>query len=324
MLKRLLGDLPSWATVAANPLLAYEVKRYSPKQTSVARIGRVVFSVLVLAVLLFGGYLYATEGFQHPLEAPFTLAIWRIVFFPLLIFQVVLRVAGLAMGVGSVDEERRRQTWDTLRATERGAATALKSRWFSILWIRLRPLLMAIWAGRAILLIAFLVEMVLLQGALQILATRSQPSFGIIFAIVILAAQMTAFFLLPFTATGVDVALGLLLSASVRNRATASVMLVILALFRIGSAIGFFWLFSRFMAASLEVSATQAWLLQAGNAIFGDWGLASAQFTQTGQLWAQIPYSIFIGLVMLLAVLIQAALSDALLRWAAYLAERND
>ncbi|MCA9911944.1 MAG: hypothetical protein KC496_01285, partial [Anaerolineae bacterium] len=102
------------------------------------------------------------------------------------------------------------------------------------------------------------------------------------------------------------------------------VMLVMLALIRIMSALGLLWLYSRLMTASLELNAAQSWLLHAGNAIFGDWGLVSAQFTQTAQLWAQIPYSSFIGLIMLPVGFLQVALSDGLLKWAAYLAERND
>ncbi|MCA9915634.1 MAG: hypothetical protein KC496_19905, partial [Anaerolineae bacterium] len=218
MLKRLLGELPPWAN-RANPLLAYEVKRYSPQQTVASRAGRVVFFVLVLALLIAGGYLYATNIFQRQLQLPYTVEIWRVLFFPLLILQVLLRVAALVMGVNAVDEERRRQTWELLRATERGTLNVLRVRWYSILWIRLRPLLVAIWAGRAILLLALLVDVASLQGALLQNLYGQQP-FGSVAVIASLAAQITAFFLLPFTAAGVDVALGLLLSISVRNRAT--------------------------------------------------------------------------------------------------------
>ncbi len=323
MWKRFLGELPSWARTS-NPLLAYEIGRHAPDESIRARVGRVVFSVLVLVALLVGGYLYATDGLQQTPEAPYTLVIWRVLFFPLLILQVLLRAAALVLGAGAVDEERRRQTWDPLRATENGAAIALKSRWFSILGYRLRPLLIAIWAGRVLLLGALLVEVASLQGALlEILALRSQPSLGIVASIGILAAQMTAFFLLPFTAAGVDAALGLAISSSVRNRAFASVILILAVLIRVGSTLLLFIIFAQFMDGLLELNGAQAWLVQVANAIFGDWGLASAQITQTGQLWAQVPGSIFLGLLMLVAVLLQSLLTEGLLRLAAGAAERQ-
>lgn len=324
MIKRIFGDVPDWAK-RENPLLRYEIVRNQAPATSRARILRMSGWVLLLAFLLLMGYAITTDGFQRGLQMPYTVDIWRILFYPVLILQVILRVAGLSMGVNAVSEERRRQTWDNLRSTEIGTEISLRTRWVSVLFYRLRGLLVSVMLARIVLVMAILYELTSFQGQyLDILTNRSTPTVSLEVGVILLAGLMTAIVLMPITATGVDVALGLLISSTVRNRAFSGILQVLVVIFRVGTTILLLGLLMQFRNETLALDTTSAWFLHSGFAILGDWGLTLTQLTQTGKMWAEIPYSVFIGGLLLLVTLLQVLLSSGLLALAVRIAERNE
>jgi hypothetical protein len=321
MLKRIFGELPDWAK-QENPLLHYEIVRNKGQDSSSRRFMRVGGWVLLLAILFIGGYAYTTGGFQRGLQMPYTLDIWRLLFYPVLLLQLILRAAGLSMGVNAVSDERRRQTWDNLRSTEKGMEISLRTRWVSVLFYRLRGLLFSVIVARLILVIAILYELTSFQGAyLDILTNRSLPPVPLEIGVILLAGLMTAVILMPITATGVDVALGLLIASGVRNRAFSAVVQVMVIIFRVASTIVLLTLFLRFRSETLLLEGGQPWFLVSGFSIFGDWGLTLSQLTYTGQMWAEIPYSVFIGGVLLLVSLAQVAFTSGLLAFAVRIAE---
>jgi hypothetical protein len=324
MIKRIFGDVPDWAK-RENPLLRYEIIRNQPQTTTRSRVMRMTGWVLLLAFLLLLGYAIATDGFQRGLQMPYTVDIWRMLFYPILVLQVILRVAGLSMGVNAVSDERRRQTWDNVRSTEKGTDISLHTRWFSVLFYRLRGLLVSIMLARIILVLAILYELTSFQGQyLDILTNRSLPSVPLEAGVILLAGLMTAVVLMPITSTGVDVALGLLISSTVRNRAFAAILQVLLIIFRVGTTILLLGLILQVRSETLILDNSAAWFLHTGFAAFGDWGLTQTQLTQTGQLWAEVPYTIFIGGGLLLVSLVQVIITSGLLKLAVYLAERNE
>lgn len=317
MIKRIFGDTPDWAKTA-NPLLRYELVR---RDGGSSRIGRIATWVIFLAVLVVAGYIYATNGLQRGLQLPYTLDIWRVVIFPLFFVQIILRVAGFSMGVGAVTDERQRQTWDNLRATEHGAAISLRTRWVSVFY-RLKGLVFTVLVARLILIGAILYELTSMQGGyLDLLTARALPVVSSEVGIIILSAFMTAFIVLPLTATGVDVALGLLISTNVRNRAIATLLQVIVVVFRVGVAGILFWFSWQFINDSLILEDTPALLLLGANATFGDWGIILSQLSTSGQLWSEIPFLIFSGVALLLVAIIQVAVTSGILSLAVRTAE---
>ena len=88
MIKFLFGELPPWAK-QSNPLLRYDANRHRATTTPNARIMRIVGWGFLLARLGLAGYFYATEGLSRPLQMPYTLDIWRAIFFPLLLIQII-------------------------------------------------------------------------------------------------------------------------------------------------------------------------------------------------------------------------------------------
>jgi hypothetical protein len=323
MFKYIFGELPSWAK-RGNPLLRYELSRFDPELSSKERVFRVGSWVLLLAVLVLGGYIYATNGLQETFDKPYTFDIWRMLFFPLLIVQLIARIAGLSLGINTVREERRRQTWDNLRSTERGADIGLRSRWVSVFY-RLRGLLFTVMAGRLILVLAILYELTSMQGGyLDILIAKSVPSISLELGVILLASFMTAFMVMPLAAIGVDVALGLFISTAIKNRAYAGLAQVLALTFHIASTLALFWLTWGFMNSSITLDGTQALGAIGAFSIFGDWGLMLAQFSQTGQIWVDIPNSIFLGFVLLVVSIVQVLISSGLLNLAVYFAEHNE
>ena len=346
MIKFLFGELPPWAK-QSNPLLRYDVNRNRGATNPNARITRIAGWGFVLALLGLGGYFYATEGLTRSLQMPYTLDIWRAIFFPLLLIQIILRVAGFTMGVNAVSEDRRRQTWDNLRSTEMGAELSLRTRWVSIVFYRLRGLLALTVALRIVLIVGILYELTSMQGEyLTILTSRAVPSVPMELGVVLLAALMTAFVLMPITATGVDVALGLLISSRLKHRTFTGIAQIIVGFFTVGLTLILLWLTLRYLL-QFQFSPTGGtgsvlWLIELLNAqplalegnaalalfgafsIFGDWGLVFSQLTRAGELWAEIPYSIYIGLAMLVITIVQVLLSEGMLRLASRFAERNE
>jgi hypothetical protein len=60
-----------------------------------------------------------------------------------------------------------------------------------------------------------------------------------------------------------------------------------------------------------------------GFASLGDWGLAFLNLGFFGEIWATIPYGIFLGLALLIFSLIQAALTDLIIGFSIRAAERR-
>lgn len=323
MFKHIFGELPDWAK-RGNPLLRYELSRFDPELNRKERIFRVVTWVLLLAFLILAGYLYATNGLRSPFTKPYTFDIWRMLFFPVLIVQLIARVTGLSLGMNSVRNERRRQTWDNLRATERGAEIGLRSRWVSVLY-RLRRLIFAVMSGRLILIGAILYELTSMQGGyLDILIAKSEPSISLELGVILLSSFMTALIVMPITAIGVDIALGLFISTVIKNRAFAGLAQVLVLTFRVVSTVALFWLTWGFMNDSISLNGTQALGAIGAFSVLGDWGLLLSQLSQTGQLWASVPNSIFLGFGLLLMSLLQVAIASGLLSLSVYFAERNE
>lgn len=321
MLKTIFGDIPVWAR-QSNPLLRYQLKRQGDDTRP--KISTVILWLLGIAAIIVASVFYTTNGFQRSLQIPYSLEIWRILLYPLLALQLIMRVAGISMGVGAVSDERQRQAWDNLRATERGAELGVLSRWVAVFY-RLRGLLLSVTIGRLVLLGALLYEVTSAQGEILDLWTASAlPSVPMLVGVLVISAFMTAFLVLPFTGLGVDVALGLWISTAVRNRAFAAILQLLVVLFRMGTTLGFFWLVWRFTNDELELSNELALFVLGANAVIGDLGLMLSQLQTTAQQWAFVPNSLFLGLVMLLMIVWQGALVKAILYRAGRTAESRE
>lgn len=327
MLKRiqhyLFREYFDWAE-QSKPLLRYEQSRNAPDSSSQARFWRVLGWVGLLSVLLLGGYFFATNGLQESLDRPYSLALWRLIIVPLFLMQVLLQVAAFSMGIGAVGAERRRQTWDNLRATERGTEISLQTR-FPAIFQQLFGFAAFIVIGRFLLLGAILYEVMSFQGDyLNLLSARSNPAVSLELGMILLGAFMTAFVLLPITATAFNIALGLCISAWVRNRAIAAILQMLLVGLRFLSAGLLFYYAWQFLYEGIVLEPAPALGLLSLSAAMGDWGLLLSQLSLAGEFWRTVPYSIFIGMALLLWLILQALLTQGLLKLAVRAAELRE
>lgn len=308
----------------SKPLLRYEQSRNAPDSRSQARFWRILGWVGLLSALLLGGYFFATGGLQSSLERPYSLALWRVLVLPLFLMQVLLQLAALSMGVGAVGAERRRQTWDNLRATERGTEISLQTR-FPAIFSQLFGFAAFIAIGRLLLIGAILYEVMSFQGDyLNLLSARSNPTISLELGMILLGAFMTAFVLLPITATSFNIALGLCISAWVQNRALAAIIQMLFIGLRMLSAGLLFFYGWHFVYGDIVLDSLTALGLLTSVSAFGDWGLLLSQLSQAGELWRTVPYSVFISIALLLWVVLQALLSQGLLKLAVRAAELRE
>ncbi len=321
IMRRLFPALPAWAR-ADNPVMKYQLSRGAPPSRGV-RLLR-AFGVLALgAVLLLVGYMLATNFLRaqpgsYPVEA-----INSILYFPLLLLQILLSIAALLLTTGTVSREQRLQHWDNLRATSGGADLVLRTRWASVFY-RLRGLLGVIIVGRVILLACMLYDLTSFQGRyIDLLINGVIPEVGVIVAVLLLALQMTASILLPITATGIDASLGLFISTAVQQRTYNVLLQLLLILVRVGVTAALLYGVNQFLAGQLQTSDPLAWMLMFGASAFGDWGLGLLYLGRAGEIWATVPYSIFIGLALVIFCFLQAYLADQILVWAVKRAQRR-
>ncbi len=323
MIRRLTGGLPDWAQ-PSHPVLRHALGMNQPRPRWQVRYGRALMFVLIGASLLLIGYLAATNLLRRvPGENPVE-AINNILFIPLLIAQLLLRIFAVLLTSSTVTEQIRRQNWDSLRATPSGAELTLRARW-ALVFYRLRGLLGAVLVARVGLLLLMLYDLTAFQGRyLDLLISGITPDVSLVTAVPLLALMMTAALLLPFTAVGFDASIGLLIAAQVKARTLNTVLQLLYILLRIGLTVALLMLLTHFLRGGLFISSAAAWLLIAAAAASADWGLSLLYLSRYGEIWAIVPYGILIGLALLVFALAQAAIADQLLLAAARRAQRND
>ncbi|MDX1992648.1 MAG: hypothetical protein SF029_09670 [bacterium] len=320
-------QLPPWAR-ADNPILR-TLLGAARTEGRRARLVRAFFVMLGGGLALMVGYLIASDyNTTNPLERPVSQALFEILFYPVLFFQLVLRLSALGMTVGAVAEEKRRQTWDSLRATVGGVALALRARWSAVVLYRLRGLLAVTILARIVMIGALLYDLTAFSGEyLNYLVGGIIPQISVPVAVLLLSLMMTASLLLPLTGLGLDAALGLLVSTAVRQRLYVGLVQILLSLIRVGVVLLLVLAVTRFRDPAGLTGTTDAgtWILLAAFAAIGDWGFSFLYLGfYGGEVWANVPYGILIGPALLLFIFMQTALTDVILALAIRRGERRE
>ena len=157
MIQRFTGQLPIWARTE-HPLLRYELARVAGRLPRRTQYLRALWIVLFGFVLVGGGYLIATGFLREPPGQNPTESALNIVFWPMLVIQMLLSVVAMAITGGTVAEEVRRQRWDNLRATEVGAEMTVRTRWAAVFY-RIRGLLAVVLLVRAGLIVGIALQL---------------------------------------------------------------------------------------------------------------------------------------------------------------------
>jgi hypothetical protein len=322
MIQRLTGQLPSWARTE-HPVMRYELGKSLPPRRR-ARFLRALGVVLGGMLLLVVGYLVATHLLQHATGQNITESASAVLFWPLLAVQILTRIASLTLTASAVSDEMRRQNWDNLRATERGAELSMRARWAAVFY-RLRGLLAVLVGLRVLLIVGILWDLTAFQGRyLDLLINGITPDVPLVVSVLLLSFLMTAALLLPLTAIGFDASIGLLLSTLIHNRTYNLLSQVLFILVRTAVVIGLLLMATTYIYGThTDLPDVGAWVLILAFAAMGDWGLAFLWLGFYGEMWATVPYGIFFGLGLLIFALLQAALTDRILIFAIHRAERK-
>ena len=321
MMRNLAGQLPVWAR-PGHPMLRYELGK-SRRPSLRGRLLRALGVVLLALLLVSGGYLIATGFLTHPAGQSATESLNAIVFWPLLVVQVITRIAALSLTSNAVGDEVRRQNWDNIRATPAGAELALRARWAGVFY-RLRGLLGVVLIVRVVLIAGILYDLTAFQGRyLDLLLNGVQPDVSLAIAILLVSLLMTASLLLPITAVGLDAAVGLLLSTFVRQRTYSALVQLLFFIVRVAVVLGLVYGATQFVNGALPLPDWTSWLLIAGFAAIGDWGLAFLNLSFYAEMWVTIPYAVAYGLILLIFSMLQAVVTDQLLALAVRRAQRR-
>jgi hypothetical protein len=328
MIKFFIGPLPEWAE-ETHPFLRYELRARGKRRPALFWLG------VLLAVVLLGvvGYVTATQFLSEPLSPNLTESANRLLYAPSIILQVIILLATYSLTTGVIGDAVRRQQWDTLRTTESGAALSLRTRWASVFY-RLRPLLIIITLIRLVLVVGILWDLMAFQGQyLDLLISGIVPQLsipvtpevdlGLPVAILLLAFMLTAGVLLPFTGVAFDAALGLLVSSYVRQRVYSVLVQFVLILVRIGAMIALGYGFLQFMDESFTPPDVGAFALMFGFGGWADWGLRFLHLSVFGEIWARVPYGVFLGLALLVMAIVQVVLARLMLALAIRHAQRQ-
>lgn len=295
----------------------------SPRLPWQVRYARALATIVAAGLLLLGGYMAATNLLQHPAGENPVEALNNIVFWPLLIVQVLLRMLAVTLTSNTVADEMRRQHWDSLRSTPFGAELTMRARWAAVFY-RLRGLLGVVLLVRVVLLLAMLWELTAYNGRhLDLLTMSVTPEVSLVVAVLLLSFMMTAALLLPLTAVGFDGSIGLLISALVQQRTYSALLQILYIIARIALVTGLVFAAWQFRDGQLVLDSAVSWLLMFLLAAMGDWGLAFLYLGFYGEVWATVPYGIFLGLALVIFALLQAAVADQLLVFAVRRAQRK-
>lgn len=328
MIERLVGQLPAWMR-PRNPVLRYSLGNHALEEQ--AKSGPRRWLVLVALVVLFilTGYLIANAlAEESPLDMPLSKMLIEVLFWPTFVLQIVLQVIVMAMTINTVGQEKRRQTWDSLKATSAGASLALRARWSAVIFYRIRPLIAILVLVRVVLIFGILIDLTAFRGEyLNYLTGNITPDLPLEAGIMLLALTMTASLLLPFTGIGFDASIGLFVSTLVQQRTYVVMAQFVLTIARLAVIGALLIAVTQFRESALPASATDlgTWLLLFGFAVIGDWGLSLLYLGFYGSIvWADVPYGILIGPAMLVFVMFQAAITDGIMALAIRRAERSE
>ncbi|QPC81767.1 hypothetical protein G4Y79_19050 [Phototrophicus methaneseepsis] len=321
MLRWLVGPLPIWMQ-RTNPLLRVAYQRYRPNATLRGRLVRIIFSVVCLSMLVLVGYFFAALGSPRPLSTEhFVDALFRILYYPACGVQVVLWGIAFSLGVGTLNAERRHQTWDALRATEYGAEMTLRTRWVAIFY-RVRHLIYILLVVRLLLIAGVLYQVMAFRGIyLDLLTANITPEVSLVWGVILLAILLTAALLLPLVMLGLAITLGLWVAVMLRQRAYASIVQIIMLGGYIGLNGALFYAFMQLNTGSSQMTQGAAFMVSLAYATFSDWGLSLMNLNHAAQMWLTIPYSVLMGIVLLGIVLLLAGLIDGVLRIAIHRAQ---
>ena len=312
--------LPEWARVE-HPLLQYEISHF---RAAGRRRGLTIQLISLLLLLGGSAALYGVASTNPASGVNLTSLIWRSLYYPTLVLQLMTAIMALALGASAVGGERRRNTWDNLRATEFGAGLALRARWAGILY-RLRAPIILILVTRVILIAGMLYDLTAFGGFYaQMLGAQARPPLPEWrLDLLLIALAVTVNIVLPTLQIAAAAAFGILLSVAIRERIYTAAILILVAATQLAFAAAGALAIAQLLQVDAPAVSAWSYALVLGYSAFGDWGLLLAQLGSLGEIWHRVPYGSTISFCLLLLVFAMSLVADGMMWLAARLSERR-
>lgn len=312
--------LPEWAR-AEHRLLQYELSHF---RAAGRRRGILIQLVALSAMLGGSAALYVATVHNPASGANLTSLIWRSLYYPTLVLQLLTVIMALALGAAAVGRERRRKTWDNLRATEFGAGLALRARWAGILY-RLRAPIMLILLTRVILIAGMLYDLTAFGGLYaQMLGAHARPPLPEWrLDLVLIALAVTVNIVLPPLQIAAAAAFGILLSVAIRERIYSAAVLLLAVATQLAFAAAGALAIAQMLRVDAPAAGDWSYALLLGFSAFGDWGLLLAQLGSLGEIWHRVPYGSTISFCLLIPLIALSLAADGMMWLAARLSERR-
>ena len=314
------SQLPPWAR-PAHPIMRSIMG--SRSATLKRRLLKFLLFLAAMAVAVGLGYIIANN--QTANETPTTR---EILYWPLVGGQIIAMLLAVALTANVVAIERQKQTWDSLKLSLSGVSLTLRARWISV-FFKLGWLLAAITIGRIVYTGLLLRDMTEFQGrALDLYISGITPEISLNVAMLLMAAIMTAFILLPFIAVGLGAAIGLLMSVYTQTRSIVILGMLLLIGLRLAITAGAIvvgnTVFEEVGVVSelFQMDNSTAWYRIIFASVEGDMMLKLVNLETLGQIWADVENTVYIGGVILGVVLVQAILANAIVLFAAWRATK--
>jgi hypothetical protein len=176
----------------------------------------------------------------------------------------------------------------------------------------------------------------MISGTTPLGILGANPTVGIVLAVFIAAAGMTASLIMPFTALAFDSALGALIGTWARSRWLGFLEQAVILLIRVAVSAVVLWIgalavwpqylvFSNPLVANIVPGGGPlTWLGAFVGVTEGDMGLTLLHQPDVQSLWADIDFGVLIGVGALVYALLQFGLAQLMLRWAARRAARPE
>ncbi len=310
--------LPDWAR-PEDPILQYELARR--RLIGSRRKSASQFFLMALLLAGGGGYFYARgdAGGENLVDL-----LWRCLYFPSLMIQTAVVLAALAFGIGSVEADRSRQTWDSLRVTELGVGMTLRARWMGILY-RLRAPIIALLLVRLVMVAGMTVNMTAFGGGyLPVLGSSAGGATDLWLALLLVILLMTAHILLPFATLGVAGALGILISVTLKQRLFALILQFVLSAAAVLAVAAGLFAVTSALQSRLTAADSLLYLLFLAYSAFADGGMLLANLGSLGAVWGLLPQGAYLSIGLLFILALQAFLIDGCLGLAIRLSERSE
>jgi hypothetical protein len=325
MLKRLIRWLLPVESIVAPPAVRMILGSSIHTSRRQWALHLLTATVYIGSVLSFGHQLFFNTTFPPPR----TMGMLFILTFAIILGQFLISISAFGMSMSVIHQERRNETWDLVRVTAGGTRQAVRAAWLSILFYRLSGWFgVLVYAPRLFMLGILLFDLLSYRGEyLSYIIGGATPDIPLSLGIILVALTITASFLLPLSAVGVEIAVGLLFSTLFRSRFVSGLLQIGLTMIRAVTAMmGATTMGLLIFGSNTYITEPNGleWIGLSLAVATGDWGFTLLSAPTLDNVWRTIPYMAYFGVALTAMIVLHLLITEGLLTWAGRRAQRMD